>query len=249
MGRGKKNGRNERRAVRSRIEDPHPAVTCVTLEELCAEFSASSSMGGGAQSGAAAGPSAAPATTISQRLEAARCLALPLEVKQAGLFDAAMQGGHVDHARKMIAAGADIHATDETTGATPLILAAYAGDAMLVRLLLEKKADVRATSNSGSTALAMAVKLGRAAAAGVLLENAASLEYKERNTGRSLLHLAATVCACAEPNRHGPAMARLLLANGAAVDAKAVHGATPLHNAAMCDDTDMVRTLCSLVSA
>jgi ankyrin repeat protein len=69
---------------------------------------------------------------------------------------AAAGTGDLDHARALLAAGADANARGED-GATALMRAAHAGDLAMVRLLLDAGADVNATDANAWTALMKAV--------------------------------------------------------------------------------------------
>jgi hypothetical protein len=63
----------------------------------------------------------------------------------------AVQNGQTDIASYLLGRGADINAVDEMNlGRTPLGIAAYYGDADLVRLLLEHGADPRVAGNNGN---------------------------------------------------------------------------------------------------
>src|ERR1700756_4719728 len=72
-----------------------------------------------------------------------------------------IQAGNRDAALKMIAAGADVNAT-QGDGTTPLHWAVYKLDAELARALLDHGAKPDAINNYGSTPLAEAVKVANA---------------------------------------------------------------------------------------
>lgn len=62
--------------------------------------------------------------------------------------------------KKLISAGADINAKDETDSCTPLICASAAGHLDIVAFLLRNGADVFVKDDQGNTALASAQNAG-----------------------------------------------------------------------------------------
>jgi ankyrin repeat protein len=122
---------------------------------------------------------------------------------------------------------------DTTLGAgtTPLMRAARAGDAEVMRLLLEKGADPTLTTKDGNTALMLAAGVGfrdkntRGTEAEALealkVSIAAGLDLKQANTrGETALHGAA--------NRGADTIVQFLVDNGADLNAKSKPGFTPL---------------------
>jgi len=65
--------------------------------------------------------------------------------------------GHLDIAKLLIKAGADVNAPSEN-GTTPLVAAARGGHLEVAKLLLANKADPSKTLESGETALDIALK-------------------------------------------------------------------------------------------
>ena len=65
---------------------------------------------------------------------------------------AAARGDDLEGVAVLLAAGADVNATNEE-GDTALILACRAGNAGIVKLLLQHNADVHAENDQGSSAL------------------------------------------------------------------------------------------------
>src|SRR5690606_10341572 len=76
-------------------------------------------------------------------------------------------------------------------GATPLLLASVAGNADMIRLLLESGADPNERFGNGETALMMAARTGRADAIGVLVEHGAEVDARENLRGTTALMWAA----------------------------------------------------------
>jgi ankyrin repeat protein len=104
----------------------------------------------------------------------------------------------------------------------------------VVKLLLDKKADVNAKNNDGTTPLHMAAQDGHRDAAELLLANGAEVNAKD-NKGLTPLHWAAQ-------NGHRD-VAEFLLANGTDVNAKDSNGDTALHYAAVNGHTDLAELL------
>lgn len=66
-------------------------------------------------------------------------------------------------------------------GRTPLMLAAFRGDAAAVRALLERGADVNARDKDGDTALMFAAYKGHTEIVSLLLERGANVYARARN--------------------------------------------------------------------
>jgi len=116
-------------------------------------------------------------------------------------------------------------------GATPLMRAARAGDATVMRLLLEKGADARLMTKEGNTALMFAAGVGYRDKNTTGSENDAlealkvsletGLDLNQANTkGETALHGAAS--------RGADTIVRFLVEHGAALNAKTNQGHTPL---------------------
>ncbi|KJR87190.1 ankyrin repeat protein [Sporothrix schenckii 1099-18] len=107
---------------------------------------------------------------------------------------------------------------------TGLIVASYFGHNSVVKLLLEKRADVEAKDNDGRTPLSHAAQGGHEAVARLLLEKGAGVEAKDND---GLTPLSSAVLFGYE------AVARLLLEKGADVEAKDNYSLTPLSSTAL----------------
>ena len=116
-------------------------------------------------------------------------------------------------------------------GTTPLIRAAFSGDAAVMRLLLEKGADPKLTLKDGSTALMVAAGVGyrdkftRGTEADALeclkIAMATGLDLSQTSTrGETALHGAA--------NRGADTIVQFLVDHGAKLDTKNKQGYTPL---------------------
>jgi len=116
-------------------------------------------------------------------------------------------------------------------GTTPLIRAAFSGDAAVMRLLLEKGADPKLTLKDGSTALMVAAGVGyrdkftRGTEADALeclkIALETGLDISQTSTrGETALHGAA--------NRGADSIVQFLVDHGAKLDVKSKQGFTPL---------------------
>jgi ankyrin repeat protein len=156
----------------------------------------------------------------------------------------AVRANNGQEATHLIAAGADVNAAD-ALGTTPLMWAARYGDAAMVERLLKAGAkpqaqnvfgvtpmseaaligsepvirellkagvDPDSPNPEGETALMLVVRTGQLGAAEVLIEAGADVNAKERWAGQTALMWAGAQLQ--------PAMVKLLLANGAEVDAR-----------------------------
>jgi uncharacterized protein len=103
----------------------------------------------------------------------------------------AVQNQDVETARPLIYAGANVHATTRLNAVTPLWLAAQSGDAVMVYMLLDNKADANAATATGVTPLMVASASGNPDAAGVLIERGANPNATEKTYGQTPLMFAA----------------------------------------------------------
>ena len=117
------------------------------------------------------------------------------------------------------------------TGTTPLMRAARAGDAAVMRLLLERGADPKLTTKDGNTALMFAAGVGyrdkntrgseSEALEALKLAIEAGLDLRQANSkGETALHGAAS--------RGADTIVQFLVEHGADLNAKTKQGFTPI---------------------
>jgi ankyrin repeat protein len=127
--------------------------------------------------------------------------------------------------------GMDSGDTTLDEGTTPLMRAARAGDAAVMRALLEKGADPKLTTKEGNTALMFAAGVGYRdkntrgsetdALEGLKVAAGLGLDINQANTrGETALHGAAL--------RGADSIVQFLVDHGAKLDAKTKQGFTPL---------------------
>ena len=112
----------------------------------------------------------------------------------------------------LLYAGANVRATTRLGGYTPLFLAAEAGFARVVDVLLEAGASAAAPARDGITPLMMAASSGNTEALSLLVEAGADVNAAETERGQTALAFAAAF--------NSPAAITLLLEHGADVDQK-----------------------------
>ena len=124
-------------------------------------------------------------------------------------------------------------------GSTPMILAAFMGNADIVSLLLDNKANIRARDGvDGAMAIHLAAANGRNDVIKVLLAKDPQLVNIVDNRDNTPLHWAAM--------KDKKDTIELLMENGADIEAKDADGWTPLHYAAAFSSVDTVQTLVNL---
>ena len=112
---------------------------------------------------------------------------------------------------RLIRAGANA-AAENVFGVTPMSEAALIGSESVIRELLAAGVDPDSPNPEGETALMLVVRTGRVEAAEVLINAGADVNAKERWAGQTALMWAGAQLQ--------PEMVKLLLANGAEVDAR-----------------------------
>ena len=121
------------------------------------------------------------------------------------------------------------------SGSSPLEAAAASGEALIVELLLTRRASTEQSESSTWGPIHLAAGVGHMEVLRLLLQKGANVDALTKD-GNTALHLAV------EERRR--ACARLLLASGATADVRnSGDGDTPLHIAASLGDEHMVRLL------
>jgi ankyrin repeat protein len=123
----------------------------------------------------------------------------------------------------------------DRTGRTPLMAAAYAGRADVVKALVEQGQDVNAHSTVDETAVYFASTDGDAESVKLLLQHKAVPDVAIAVGGASAVHLAA--------ERGNEAVLRALLEAGAKADVPDLRGRTPLFCATEAGSLECVRVL------
>jgi ankyrin repeat protein len=145
----------------------------------------------------------------------------------------AVRWNSLDTVETLLRAGADVNATSRYK-ITPLALACENGNAAMVERLLKAGADPNA-SPKGDTPLMVAARTGDVETVAVLLAHGATVNTKEPERGQTAL-----MWAVAEAH---PAVAKVLVENGANVDARSTGGFTPLLFAVRKGDAATLRLL------
>jgi len=128
---------------------------------------------------------------------------------------------HLEMARVLIAAGANVQAVTRLGGLTPLFLASKNGSAPMIALLLKAGAQVNSADDAGTTPLMFAAESGNAEAVRTLLDRGAEVNAKEKSWGQTALMFASAY--------DRTAVVKILLAHGA--DTKVTTGTAPVDRA------------------
>ncbi len=131
----------------------------------------------------------------------------------------AIHFGRVELVKSLIELGVDVNAAESRRGRTPVANAASRGRSEIVKLLLAGGADATTPDNDGNTPLKLAVESGRLSTVKDLLDAGATIEFVDKLTGRSLLHLAAM--------KGYTEIAELLIGTDCEVDPKDNNSTTP----------------------
>ncbi|CEI60517.1 hypothetical protein FVEN_g9994 [Fusarium venenatum] len=138
---------------------------------------------------------------------------------QTALHYAVLQG-HQSVMKPLIDNDAGLVSATNHLAQTPLLLAVIRGTSSAVKLLLERRADVKALDRFKSSALHHAVGTDKSSLLKLLLDSGAEMNLQNAQ-GHTPLHLAIS------ENR--PAIIKLLLERGCRVDIPDMSGRTPLH--------------------
>jgi ankyrin repeat protein len=106
------------------------------------------------------------------------------------ILDMAIVFGYTEAVDYLLGFGADLSALRKD-GRTPLINAMFRGHPKIADLLIEKGADINVPDNEGRPPIYWAVKKGLADVVEMLIAKGATLDYVEKDHGRTLLHIAA----------------------------------------------------------
>ncbi|CAN0031393.1 unnamed protein product, partial [Ectocarpus sp. 12 AP-2014] len=131
--------------------------------------------------------------------------------------------GYVAVTRMLVNAGANLEAGELNGGWTPVMMAAYKGHSKILRILLNKGADLSVVDKRGTTALILSAGYGHVAVTRMLVNAGADLDEAD-SAGFTPLHIAAV-------NDHSEVIKTLANA-GANPDSRTPAGETPLFMAA-----------------
>ena len=145
-------------------------------------------------------------------------------------FHKIAQDGDVEQLKKMVNSK-----DEEDCHKTPIHKAAECGNLEMVKILIQMGANLDAKNDYGGTPLHYSAFYGKVTVAEYLIQMGAQTESSCYNVGNTALHHAA---------RFGfIEIAKTLLQNRANIEAKDVHGRTPLHVAVVLNQTDMAKFL------
>jgi ankyrin repeat protein len=140
----------------------------------------------------------------------------------------------VDRAIALLSQGARIDYVDSKDGQTPLHKACSSGNSEIVKLIIQRCADVDARDFLGNTPLHVACSTRNEGAVKLLIEGGADVN-KMMNNGETALHVAS--------NLGTVGILRLLLETDVEIDVKGNDGRTPLHKAAIGGSQDTAEML------
>lgn len=132
--------------------------------------------------------------------------------------------------------GANVNTINDKTGSTALMVAARAGNANAVRLLIERGADVNAVDKEGGTALKNAARIGHTDVVRVLLEKGADVNAVTQDS------LTVRILA-ARKDKELAGIVRLLMEHGAQLDI-ASPGGVPAQDSAAGHHNEIAASPC-----
>lgn len=152
------------------------------------------------------------------------------------ILHTACEYGHKEILQMLIKKGIDVNAIDKR-GDTPLHCAARNGQVEIVALLLEKNANINARSKTGHSPISQAIRNGHLSIVKILSKNGAYTDNVLSSGRWTALHVA---------SYYGQIdVLKYLIGHGMEVDAKEIHGATPLYLACQEGHIDTVKYLLS----
>ena len=119
----------------------------------------------------------------------------------------------------LIDGGADIDLVSEINGRTALLLASELGDLEMVHVLLEHGADIQMRDNLGQTARHLATRFGQESVVKALLNAGANIDIRDSGEGMTPLSISSL--------QGDVAITKLLVSNGADIEARSASGHTP----------------------
>jgi len=125
----------------------------------------------------------------------------------------AVYDGNLTEVQRLVRAGADVSAANKY-GATAMSLAGEVGDAEVLGVLLDAGASADSPNAEGQTVLMAVARTGNVKAAQRLLKAGATVDAREKWGGQTALMWASA--------RRHPEMMRLLIAEGADVNARSI---------------------------
>ena len=103
----------------------------------------------------------------------------------------AVYNGNAEMVQMLLARGANVKATTRLGALTPLMMAAKSGDADIVQLLTDAKADVLSPNANGTTPLMFTAASGQASVVKLLLDRGADVNAADTTNGQTPLMFAA----------------------------------------------------------
>ncbi len=145
--------------------------------------------------------------------------------------------GSTEVAQLLIDKGVDVNAHNKY-GETPLFVAAMTGHQSMVILLIEEDAEIDAKNIHGQTPLYIAFTYQQYEVAQILIRNGADIMAREKHRNETILHLVTAIgnidyISC-------------VFEEGADIEAKDIHGLTPLLRSAAIQSTEVGTSLIAI---
>jgi uncharacterized protein len=143
--------------------------------------------------------------------------------------------GNIKEVKKMLVAGANINTKDSTVGGTLIIHAAETGNGQLTKFLMKNGADIKVSTATGYTLLHAASHGGIDWLVRRLIKKGLDVNVQEKDKGDTPLILAAL--------EGHLSTVKLLLKNGASLNARNKAERTVLHAALLRENKEMIDIL------